>query len=109
MAKRLYVGNLPVNMDDTILQSLFVPHGTVSGANVIADRVTGECKGYGFVEMASQEEAQAAMAALDGKEYEGQILKVDPAKPRRHISGGRGGGRGGYGDGGGRSSRRRHD
>ena len=80
---------------------MFEPHGTVQSAQVILDRDTGRSKGFGFVEMGSDQEAQAAIAALSGKEVDGRQLTVNEAKPREDRGGG-GGGRGGYGGGGGR-------
>jgi len=97
MGKKLYVGNLSYNVDSSALEQLFAPHGTVESAEVIADRDTGRSKGFGFVEMSSEAEAQAAIAALNGKENEGRALTVNEAKPRENRSGG--GGRGGYGGG----------
>jgi RNA recognition motif-containing protein len=107
MAKRLYVGNLAYSMGDGELQQLFEPHGTVNSAQVIMDRDTGRSKGFGFVEMASDEEAQKAIEALHGTQIEGRTLTVNEARPKPEGGGGRGGyggggggGRGGYGGGG---------
>lgn len=100
MGKKLYVGNLTYDMDSSALEALFKPHGTVESAEVIQDRATGRSKGFGFVEMSSDQEAQAAIAALNGKDNGGRALTVNEAKPREPRSGG-GGGRGGYGGGGG--------
>ena len=107
MGKKLYVGNLTYDVTDSTLAQLFEPHGTVQSAQVIMDRDTGRSKGFGFVEMGSDAEAQAAIQALNGKEVEGRALTVNEAKPREDRGGGRGGsggggGRGGYGGGGGR-------
>ena len=105
MGKKLYVGNLPYSVSDSDLQQMFEAHGTVQSAQVIMDRDTGRSKGFGFVEMGSDAEAQAAIAALNGKEVDGRSLTVNEAKPREDRGGGRGGsggGRGGYGGGGGR-------
>jgi RNA recognition motif-containing protein len=104
MGKKLYVGNLAYGMSDSDLQQLFQAHGTVQSAQVIMDRDTGRSKGFGFVEMASDQEAQAATAALNGKEIEGRTLTVNEARPKTDGGGrgGYGGGRGGYGGGGGR-------
>ena len=99
MSKKLYVGNLSFDIDNAALEKLFAPCGTVESANVINDRYTGQSKGFGFVEMSTNEEAKAAIAALDGKEHGGRALKVNEAKPREDRGGG--GGRGGYGGGGG--------
>lgn len=100
MGKRLYVGNLPYSVDSSELQELFAAHGTVSQAQVISDRESGRSKGFGFVEMASDEEAEAAIQAMNGKEMGGRALTVNEAKPKESFGGG-GGGRGGYGGGGG--------
>ncbi len=107
MGNKLYVGNLAFSVDDAALQELFSPHGTVTSAQVIIDRMSGRSKGFGFVEMGSQEEATAAIAALDGKESGGRTLTVNEAKPRedRGPGGPRGGGGGGYGGGGGGGGR----
>jgi RNA recognition motif-containing protein len=104
MGKKLYVGNLSYGVDSSALEQLFTPHGTVESAQIITDRDTGRSKGFGFVEMASDGEAQAAIAALNGQENDGRALTVNEAKPRedRPRSGGGGGGRGGYGGGGNR-------
>src|SRR6267378_3496188 len=100
MGKKLYVGNLAYGVSDSTLQQLFEAHGTVQSAQVIMDRDTGRSKGFGFVEMGSDQEAQAAIAALNGKQVEGRSLTVNEAKPREDR-GGSGGGRGGYGGGSG--------
>jgi RNA recognition motif-containing protein len=104
MGKKLYVGNLAYGVSDSDLQQLFAGHGTVESAQVIMDRDTGRSKGFGFVEMGSDQEAQAAIAALNGKEVDGRALTVNEARPKEG-GGGRGGsgggGRGGYGGGGG--------
>jgi RNA recognition motif-containing protein len=97
MGKKLYVGNLAYSVTDSDLQRIFEPHGTVQSAQVIMDRDTGRSKGFGFVEMGSDQEAQAAIAALNGSEVEGRNLTVNEARPKTE-----GGGRGGYGGGGGR-------
>ena len=97
MGKKLYVGNLAYSIDDGSLQQIFGAHGTVQSAQVIMDRDTGRSKGFGFVEMSSDQEAQAAIAALSGKEMDGRTLTVNEARPKE----GGGGGRGGYGGGGG--------
>ena len=95
MGKKLYVGNLPYSVADSDLQQLFGAHGTVQSAQVIMDRDTGRSKGFGFVEMGSDQEAQAAIAALNGKEVEGRSLTVNEARPKTEGGGGRGGGGGG--------------
>jgi cold-inducible RNA-binding protein len=103
MGKKLYVGNLPFSIDSTGLEELFTAHGSVQSAQVISDRDTGRSKGFGFVEMASDSEASAAIEALNGREYQGRALTVNEAKPREdRPRGGGGGGGGGYGGGGGR-------
>jgi len=99
MGKRLYVGNLAYTMSDSDLQNLFQAHGSVTSAQVIMDRDTNRSKGFGFVEMGNDAEAQAAIAALNGAEIEGRTLTVNEARPK--TEGGGGGGRGGYGGGGG--------
>ncbi len=106
MGKKLYVGNLAYGVTDSDVQKLFEAHGTVQSAQVIMDRDTGRSKGFAFVEMGSDQEAQAAIAALNGKEMDGRALTVNEARPKTE-GGGRGGsgGRGGYGGGGGRRDR----
>jgi RNA recognition motif-containing protein len=100
---KLYVGNLPYSVTDADLQDLFSQFGTVQSAQVIMDRDTGRSKGFGFVEMSTSEEGQAAIQALHDKEHDGRKLTVNEARPRedRGPRGGGGGGRGGYGGGGG--------
>ncbi len=95
MGKKLYVGNLGYDVASADLEQLFAAHGTVDSANVIMDRDSGRSKGFGFVEMSSDAEAQAAVSALDGKDHSGRALKVNEAKPR--ATGGGGGGGGGRG------------
>jgi len=98
MSKKLYVGNLAYDVSSADLEQLFGQHGTVRSAQVITDRMTGQSKGFGFVEMESVDEANAAIAALNGKDYGGRQLTVNEAKPRESRGGGGGGGgRGGYG------------
>jgi RNA recognition motif-containing protein len=104
MGRKLYVGNLSYNVTDADLQQLLSQHGTVQSAQVIQDRDTGRSKGFGFVEMGSDEEAQAAIAALNGQEHDGRALTVNEAKPkedRPRGGGGGGGGRREFGGGGG--------
>src|SRR5687767_689622 len=101
MGRKLYVGNLSYGVDSSALEQLFSQYGTVQSAEVISDRETGRSKGFGFVEMSSDEEAQAAIAALNGQQHDGRTLTVNEAKPREDRGGGGGGGRGGYGGGGG--------
>ena len=105
MGRKLYVGNLSYDVTDAALEQMFAAHGTVQSAQVIMDRDTGRSKGFGFVEMGSDQEAQAAIKGLSEKEVDGRRLTVNEAKPREDRGGGRGGGgggRGGHGGGGGR-------
>ena len=104
MGSKLYVGNLSYNTTGSDLEQLFAQYGTVQSAEVIADRETGRSKGFGFVQMGSDDEAQAAIAALNGQQHDGRNLTVNEAKPKEPRSGGGGGyggggGRGGYGGG----------
>lgn len=110
MSKKLYVGNLTYQIDNEGLEQLFAPFGEVVSAEIIKDRDTGRSKGFGFVEMGSDDEANAAIDGLSGKDHDGRALTVSEAKPRESRSGGgggggsrggSGGGRGGYGGGGG--------
>src|SRR5512145_2733745 len=102
MAKKMYVGNLGYAVTDSELTKLFEPHGTVQSAQVIMDRDTGRSKGFGFVEMKTSQEGQAAIAALNGQQVGGRALTVNEARPKTEGGrGGGGGGRGGYGGGGG--------
>jgi RNA recognition motif-containing protein len=94
MGKKLYVGNLAFGVTDSDLQQLFAAHGTVRSAQVIMDRDTGRSKGFGFVEMDNDAEAQAAIAALNGTEIDGRSINVNEARPKTE-----GGGRGGSGGG----------
>ena len=112
MGKKLYVGNLPYNVSSADLQQLFSPHGDVQSAEVIMDRDSGRSKGFGFVEMGTNEEAQAAITALNGSQFEGRPLTVNEARPkearpRDFGGGGGGGGGGGYRGGGGGGGERR--
>jgi RNA recognition motif-containing protein len=104
MGKKLYVGNLAYGVTDSSLEQLFAAHGTVQSAQVIMDRDTGRSKGFGFVEMGSDQEARAAIQALNGQMVEGRALTVNEARPRED----RGGGRGGYGGGRGGAGGRRY-
>ena len=113
MGKKLYVGNLKYGMTDNDLRQLFEQYGTVNSAQVIMDRDTGRSKGFGFVEMASDDEAQAAIAALNGQDAGGRALTVNEARPREDRGGGGGfggggGGRGGRGGSGGGGGGRRY-
>jgi RNA recognition motif-containing protein len=114
MGKKLYVGNLSYNVTSSDLEQLFGQHGQVTSAQVINDRDTGRSKGFGFVEMSSDEEATAAIAALNGQQHDGRTLTVNEARPKEDRGGGfgggggrggGGGGRGGYGGGGGGGGR----
>lgn len=105
MGKKLYVGNLSYGIGDSDLEQIFAAHGDVRSAQVIVDRDTGRSKGFGFVEMGSDEEAQAAISALNGREIGGRTLTVNEARPREEGGGGRG--RGGFGGGGGGGGRGR--
>jgi cold-inducible RNA-binding protein len=95
MGRKLYVGNLAFGVGDSDLQQMFGAHGTVQSAQVIMDRDTGRSKGFGFVEMGSDQEAQSAIQALNGKETDGRALKVNEARPKTE-----GGARSSYGGGG---------
>jgi RNA recognition motif-containing protein len=99
MGKKLYVGNLTYGVTNETLEQMFAPHGKVQSAQIIMDRDTGRSKGFGFVEMGSDQEAQAAIAAMNGKDVDGRNLTVNEAKPK--TEGGRSGG-----DRGGHSNRR---
>jgi len=112
VGKKLYVGNLTYNVNEADLEALFTPFGTVQSAQIIVDRDTNRSKGFGFVEMDTEAQAQAAIQALNDHEHDGRRLTVNEAKPREDrgggrsggggYGGGRGGGGGGYGGGGGR-------
>ena len=109
MGRKLYVGNLPYSATDQSLREAFSASGTVDSVNVITDRDTGQSKGFAFIEMASDREAQAAMQAMNGATIDGRQIKVNEAKPKGSGGGGGGGGRsnsGGYGGGGGGYGRR---
>jgi RNA recognition motif-containing protein len=96
MGSKLYVGGLPYAATETQLNTLFAAHGTVESARVMSDKFTGQSRGFGFVEMSTPEEAQAAITALNGTQMDGTSLTVNEAKPMEPRSGGRfsGGGRG---------------
>jgi RNA recognition motif-containing protein len=98
---KLYVGNLAFQTSSSDLQELFGQAGTVTSASIIEDRDTGRSRGFGFVEMASKEEGDAAIAQFNGKEFNGRNLTVNEARPREERGGSRGGGGGGRGFGGG--------
>jgi RNA recognition motif-containing protein len=104
MSMKLYVGNLSFQTSSEDLQELFAQAGTVESASVVEDRETGRSRGFGFVEMASDEEGKAAIERFNGQEVNGRSLNVNEARPREDRGGrggGGGGGRGGYGGGGG--------
>src|SRR5947208_15766779 len=109
MGNKLYVGNLSYNVRDDDLQQAFAQYGTVSSAKVMMDRDTGRSKGFGFVEMGSDPEAQAAINGMNGQALDGRAIVVNEARPREERpggfggGGGRSGGGGGFGGGGGRS------
>jgi RNA recognition motif-containing protein len=103
MGNRLFVGNLPFSLSEDQLLDLFTQAGTVMEAKIVYDRETGRSRGFGFVEMASDEDAQSAIEKFDGHDAEGRPLKVNEARPREDRGGGggrgsRGGGGGGYRD-----------
>ena len=104
MGNKLYVGNLSYDVDNAALEQLFTPHGTVQSAQVINDRDTGRSKGFGFVEMGENSEAEAAIAALNGLDNAGRALTVNEAKPREERPRSSGGG-GGYASSGGGNRR----
>ncbi|MFO1218549.1 MAG: RNA-binding protein [Burkholderiaceae bacterium] len=108
MGNKLYVGNLAYSVRDESLQTAFAPYGTVTSAKVMMDRETGRSKGFGFVEMSSSAEAQAAINGMNGQQIEGRAVVVNEARPREERPGGFGGGGGGrgpYGGGGGGGGR----
>ena len=109
---KLFVGNLSFNTTENDLQDTFAAFGTVTEANLMMDRVSGRPRGFGFITMSTPEEAQAAIAALNGKNIDGRELTVNIAKPREERSGGGGGGGGrrefGGGGGGGGGGRNRY-
>jgi RNA recognition motif-containing protein len=104
---KLYVGNLSFKCTEQDLQTLFAQHGDVTSAQLVMDRETGRPRGFGFVEMANDEQAKAAIAALHGQNFQGRDLTVNEARPKESrgggggFGGGGGGGRGGWGGGGG--------
>ena len=101
MGKKLYVGNLGYGVTGNDLEKMFGAHGTVKSAQVITDRDTGRSKGFAFVEMGTDQEAQAAIAALNGKDVDGRSMTVNEARPQEPRSGGGSGFGGGHGRGGG--------
>ncbi|MBI3356293.1 MAG: RNA-binding protein [Nitrospirae bacterium] len=102
MGSKIYVGGLPYSATEQQLSDLFAAHGAVASARIITDKFTGQSRGFGFVEMSSDSEAQAAITALNGSEMGGRTLTVNEARPQEPRTGG-GGGRGGFGGGGARS------
>jgi RNA recognition motif-containing protein len=106
MGRKLYVGNLPYSATEQSLREAFATSGTVDSVSLITDRDTGQSKGFAFVEMASDGEAQAATQAMHGKMLDGRQIKVNEAKPRENRGGGGGGGGGGFGGSGGGYGRR---
>ena len=110
MSNKLFVGNLSFNTTENDLQAAFTAHGTVTETNLMMDRETGRPRGFGFITMSSADEAQKAIAAMNGKEIEGRALTVNVAKPREERTGGGGGRReyGGSGGGYGGGGRNRH-
>lgn len=107
MSTKLYVGNLSFRVTSEDLQEHFATAGEVNSANVVMDRETGRSRGFGFVEMASEDAANNAIAQFNGQEYDGRNMVVNEARPREDSrGGGGGGGRGGYGGGGGGGGRR---
>lgn len=111
MGSKLYVGNLPYEATEDELQELFAAAGTVESVNIMRDRMTGRARGFAFVEMATDEEAQAAITQLNEKPFGGRSLTVNEARPQQPRSGGFGGGDGGRGgnDRGGGGPRRRSE
>lgn len=121
MGKKLYAGNLPYTITEEELQTFFAQAGAVESVRIIIDRDTGRSKGFGFVEMASDEEAKKAIESLNGQDVGGRPIKINEANPQERRPGGMsaggggyggggyggGGGRGGYGGGGGRGGNRR--
>lgn len=107
MSMKLYVGNLSFNTSNQDLEELFSQNGTVESANIITDRETGRSRGFGFVEMSSTEEGNAAITEFNGKEFDGRSLTVNEAKQREDRGGSRGGFGGGFGGGGGRGGNKR--
>ena len=101
MSAKLFVGNLSFNITENDLQDAFAAHGTVVEANLMMDRATGRARGFGFVTMSTPDEAQKAIAGMNGKSIDGRALTVNLARPREERSGGGGGGRRQYGGGGG--------
>jgi cold-inducible RNA-binding protein len=108
MNNKLFVGNLSFNTTENALNDAFAAHGTVTETNLMMDRVTNRPRGFGFVTMSSEEEAQKAIAAMNGAQLDGRALTVNIARPREERPAGGGGGRREYGGGGGGGGRREH-
>ena len=108
MSNKLFVGNLSFNTTENDLQDAFAAHGTVTETNLMMDRMTNRPRGFAFITMSSAEEAQKAIAAMNGKDMDGRALTVNVAKPREERTGGGGGGRREYGGGGGGGGRNRY-
>jgi len=98
----IYVGNLSHDVTEDELRAAFEAFGQVESVNIVKDKFTGKPRGFGFVEMPSDEEGKAAIAEMSGKDMKGRVVNVDQARPKADSRRGRGGGRGGYGGGGGR-------
>ena len=107
MSNKLYVGGLPYSVTEGKLEEIFAAYGSVQSARVISDKFTGQSRGFGFVEMASSEEAQKAIEALNGTQLDGRTLVVNEARPQERRPGGGGGGGGGNRRGGGGGGRNR--
>jgi len=99
MGSKIYVGGLPYSTTEQQLSDLFAVHGAVASARIITDKFTGQSRGFGFVEMSADNEAQTAITALNGTQLGGRTLTVNEARPQEPRSGGGGGGRGGFGGG----------
>jgi len=97
--KNIFVGNLSFGATEDAVRALFEPYGTIERVNIITDRDTGQSRGFGFVEMSGNAEAQRAIQELDGREFEGRALKVNEARPKENRGFGGGGGNGGRGGG----------
>ena len=108
MGSKIYVGGLPYSATEQQLSDLFSAHGAVASARIITDKFTGQSRGFGFVEMSSDSEAQAAISALNGSDMGGRTLTVNEARPQEPRGGG-GGGRSGFGGGGGRGAGGKRD
>src|SRR5207253_11393510 len=105
MGTKLYVGGLPYSSTEQQLQELFSQHGSVTSVKIITDKFTGQSRGFGFVEMATGEQAQKAISALNGTQMDGRTITVNEARPQEKRTGGGGGGYGGGGGGGDRGGR----